>query len=131
VGVAVAVAVGVAVAVAVAVGVAVAVAVAVGVEVAVAVGVEVAVAVAVGVGLGVGVGVTSSFRMVPVPSASEIVALRALLRWTVNVSSGSTVVSPLTSTVSCMVESAGWKVRLAAEMAVKSVGSVAVPLTAL
>src|ERR1700731_2089159 len=126
-------AVGVAVGVAVAVAVGVAVAVEVGVAVAVAVGVAVAVAVAVavGVGLGVGVGVTSSFRIVPVPSAFEMVALSGLLRCTVKVSSGSTIVSPLTSTVICLVVSAGWKVKLAEEIAVKSDGAVAVPLTVL
>ena len=46
-----------------------------------------------------------------------------------NTSSGSTVVSPFTSTVNCFVVSDGWKIRLAEEMAVKSDGAVAVPLT--
>ena len=117
----------VAVAVAVAVGAGVEVAVAVGVEVAVAV----AVAVAVGVGLGVGVGVTSSFRIVPVPSGSEMVAFNALSKWTVKTSSDSTVASPLTWTVTCLLESAGANITLAEEIAVKSDGAVAVPLTVL
>jgi hypothetical protein len=126
VGVAVAVAVGVAVAVAagvaVAVAVGVAVAVAVGVDVAVAVGVEVAVAVgvavAVAVAVGVGLGVTSSLRMVPVPSASEMVAFTGLLKCTVKVSSGSAVVSPFTRTTTCLVVSAARKVKVPDEMAV-------------
>jgi hypothetical protein len=116
-------AVGVAVAVAVAVGVAVAVAVAV------AVGVAVAVAVAVGVGLGVGVGVTSSLRMVPVPSASEMVAFTGLLRCSVKSSSGSTVVSPFTRTVTCLDVSPARKTKLEELVAVKSEGAVAVPFT--
>ena len=44
-------------------------------------------------------GGTSSFVIVPSPWASEIVAPVAPDRLTVNVSSGSTVVSPLTRTV--------------------------------
>jgi hypothetical protein len=89
------------------------VAVAVGVGVGVgSSGVAVAVAVAVGVGVGVGVGTTSSFVIVPVPSVSEIVALRALLRWTVKSSSASMFVSPLTFTVICIVVSAGSKIRV-------------------
>ena len=48
-----------------------------GVGVGVGAGVTVGVGVAVGVGVGVG---TSSFRIVPVPSASEMVAFTALLR---------------------------------------------------
>ena len=94
---------GVAVGVAVGVGVGVGVGVAVGTAVAVAVGVAVgmAVAVAVAVGVAVGVGAASSFRIVPVPSAREMVALVALLRCTVKNSSSSNCVSPLTKTVTC------------------------------
>ncbi len=62
--------------------------------------------------------VASSFVIVPVPSASAMVAFVAFERWTVKASSGSTVVSPLTSTVNCLVVSAGRKVRVVAAMAV-------------
>ena len=54
----------------------------------------------------------SSFVIVPVPSASEIVALVAFDRWTVKVSSGSTATSPFTSTVIVLVVSLELKFRV-------------------
>ena len=50
-------------------------------------------------------GAASSFTIVPVPSAVPIVALTAPDRWIVNVSLASNFVSPLTSTVICLVVS--------------------------
>jgi hypothetical protein len=70
----------------------------VGVGVGTGVGVGVGTGVGVGVGTGVGVGVgcgTSSFRMVPVPCAFEMVAPEAEPNVTVKVSSASIAVSPL------------------------------------
>jgi hypothetical protein len=66
------------------------------------------------VGVGVGVGATSSLMIVPVPSAVPMVALKALLRWTVNASFGSMVLSPITLTVICFDVSAGKKVNVPA-----------------
>ena len=51
----------------------------------------------------VGVAFASSFVIVPVPWLSAMVAPTALLRWTVNVSSGSKAVSPLIVTVKALV----------------------------
>ena len=47
----------------------------------------------------------SSFTIVPIPSDELIVALTAAERWTLKVSFSSNVVSPLTSTVICLVVS--------------------------
>ena len=44
-------------------------------------------------------GSASSFWIVPAPVASAIVALAGLVSWSVSVSSGSVVVSPLTGDV--------------------------------
>src|SRR5437763_3281411 len=84
----------------------------VGVGVGVAVGVAEPTGVGLGVadGVGVGVGAGSSLRIVPVPCAFAIWALGALLRLTKKVSSGSKVVSPLTSTVIVFDVSLGLKV---------------------
>ena len=54
-------------------------------------------------------GRASSLRMVPTPWPSAIVPRRALDRLTKNVSSGSKVVSPLTSTVTVLLVSPGRK----------------------
>ena len=71
----------------------------------------------------------SSLVIVPVPSASLIVAPNAFDRWTVNASFGSNVVSPLTKTVNCLVVSALRKLTVVVGIAVKSDGAVAVPST--
>src|SRR3954452_22708846 len=93
-------------------GASVGVGVGVGVAVGVAepTGVGLGVADGVGVGVGIGVGAGSSLRIVPVPCAFAIWALGALLRLTKKVSSGSKVVSPLTSTVIVFDVSLGLKV---------------------
>ena len=71
----------------------------------------------------------SSLVIVPVPSASLIVALLGLVRWALNTSFDSTDVSPTTKTVNCFVVSAGRKVSVVVPIAVKSEGALAVPDT--
>ena len=58
----------------------------------------------------VGVTTPSSFRMVPSPWLSAMVALVGMLRFTKNVSFGSTTVSPRTRTVIVLLVSPGLNV---------------------
>src|SRR5438034_1484179 len=67
----------------------------------------------------------SSSMMVPVPVAGVMVALVGFERLTVNVSFGSSRVSPFTWTVMVLVVSPALKIRVAVGIALWSVGAVA------
>jgi hypothetical protein len=64
------------------------------------------------------VGVASSFRIVPTPWESAIVALLGLLRLTAKFSSGSISRSAATWTVTCLLKSPGLNVSVVSGMAV-------------
>src|SRR5438876_751139 len=73
------------------------------------------------------VGGRSSSIIVPVPVAVVIVALVGFERLTVNVSFGSSRVSPFTWTVMVLVVSPALKIRVAVGLELQWAGAVAVP----
>ena len=76
------------------------------------------------------VGAASLSVIVPMPVPVEIVALVGLLSFTATVSSGSSIVSPLTVTAMLLVVSPAAKVKVPAVSVSKSVPEVAVPVPA-